>query len=148
MKAAFGAEAIGLGHELACNDLLARYPRDLRTWITGALGAPVTPAGRAIDPVNPRPWLAEIVGLHRRYRFERRFLPYKIDYSQASGTGNRGVWFWWTLESGRVYETWYRTSWQYGRQRRYLTVTDDGQIKDLTEDEVRAWLSGRSTSTS
>lgn len=131
MKAAFGAEVIGLGYERMSTKLLV-------------------PLGgrRAVDPVNARPWLAEITGPDPRYGYARKFLPSKTDYQAASSTGNRGVWFWWTLESGRVYQTRYRTSWAGGYQRRFIAVADDGNIIDLTEEEVRTWLSEVSVSTS
>lgn len=130
MKAAFGAEAIGLGHQLAVDALLAPF------------------GVRARDPLNPRPWVAEIVGQHPRYGYERRFLRPRIDYRKASSTANRGVWFWWTLESGHIYEASCRTSWNSGQIRRFVTVTEDGDIKDLTREEVDTWLSARSASTS
>jgi len=130
VKAAFGAEAIGFGHQLKVDAMLAPFGVRMR------------------DPVNPRPWVAEIVGRHPRYKYERRFLRPRIDYRKASSTANRGVWFWWTLESGRIYEIWRRTSWRYGRDHRFVTVTEDGDIQDLTREEVDAWLSARSASTS
>lgn len=139
MKAAFGAEAIGLGYEDDVNDTLAVLNPVTRRAVCDALDIP-SRGSRSTDPTNPRPWVAEIVGLHPRYRFERRFLGHKTDYRQTSGTRNRGVWFWWTLESGHVYEVSYRTSWGSGYQRRFITVTEHGEITDLNEKEVREWL--------
>jgi len=135
----YGAEAIGFGYEMDANKLLAPYPREARREIAKALGFDLL-GGRARDPVNPRPWVAEIVGVCPRYRFERVFLPPRIDYSNASSTGNRGVWFWWTLSSGRVYEAWRKTSWRYGRDRQFMSVTEEGDIRILSEEEVIAWL--------
>jgi hypothetical protein len=121
VKAAFGAEAIGLG---ASDNVTARM-----------LGM-----SRELNRMA-RPWVAEIVGPDDRYGWRRRFLSHKADYRQANGGGTRGVWFWWTLESGRVYEAKYRTTWSLSSiMQRFLTVDDDGEIKDLTEDEVREWM--------
>ncbi|MDG4795088.1 hypothetical protein [Micromonospora sp. WMMD1082] len=146
MKAAFGAEAIGLGYENQSTDLINGLPPDLRAPVADAVGVEWT--GRRVrDPINRRPWAAEIIGLHERYGFDRRFLTARVDYSDASSTGNRGVWFWWTFASGHVYEVSYRTSWGSGHHRRYLTVSDDGDVIDMSAEEVRQWLSAHPAST-
>lgn len=128
MKAAFSAEAIGLD---AATEVTARR-FGLYRWFYR----------------QSKPWVAEITGLCPRYGYARTFLRHKADYKNANSKGTRGVWFWWTLESGRIYETRYRTSWK-NVVHRFMTVTDEGDIKDLTEEEVRAWLASRgSASTS
>lgn len=40
-----------------------------------------------------KPWIAEITGTDPKYGFTRDFLTGQKDYSEASGAGNRGVWF-------------------------------------------------------
>lgn len=128
MKAAFSAEAIGLD---ASTELTARR-----------MGME-----RDFHRMN-RPWVAEIRGLSPRYGYDRQFLRAKADYKRANSRGSRGVVLWWTLESGRVYEARYRTSWKVW-EHRFIAVADDGDIKDLTEEEVRAWLASKgSASTS
>lgn len=86
-----------------------------------------------------RPWVARLAGLSDRYRYDREFVQAKADYREANSRGTRGVWFWWTLESGNVYETRYRTSWERWTHR-FLTVTPEGDVVDLTEEEVRTCL--------
>lgn len=143
MKAAFGAEAIGLNtDDPLCTAIVRAYPA-----IGDALGVTMR-GGRPVDECNPRPWVAEIVGPHPVYRWERRFLRPRWDYSRANGAGTRGIWWWWTLESGRIYEARYRTSWGSGMHRRLMTVGVDGDLVDLTEEEVEAWVSDCSASTS
>lgn len=147
MKAAFGAEAIGWGYDESAA-ALGQMARQFALAETAQLALP-TAGGRAVDPLNRKPWLAEITGLHPRYRFERRFLPAKVDYARASSTGNRGVWFWWTLDGGRVYQVRYRTSWSGGYHTRLLTVDETtGDVVDIDEGEVIRWLSTFSASTS
>lgn len=128
MKAAFGAELIGLD---TSTDITARM-----------LGM-----NREFNRMN-RPWVAELVALSERYGYARAFVRHKADYRQANSRGTRGIWFWWTLESGRVYEAKYRVTRSGGWVHRFVTVTDDGDIKDLTEEEVKACLSKDSASTS
>lgn len=128
MKAAFSAESIGLTASMEVS--ARRFGME-----------------REFHRMN-RPWVAELRGLSLRYGYERQFLKAKADYKRANSKGSRGVQLWWTLESGRVYETRYRTSWK-AWEHRFLAVTDEGDIKDLTEKEVRAWLeSAGSASTS
>lgn len=127
MKGVLGAEAIGL------------TPQEERTFQGFGLK----------DWANRRnrPWVAELLGFDLRYTYRREFVRPKIDYTHANSRGTRGVWFWWTLDSGRVYEARYRSTWTQWHHR-WLTVTADGDLKDLTEEEVRQWLSDRSASTS
>lgn len=148
MKGAFGAEAIGLGYA-ECVMAMGRLLTAFAPEHVDALGVQTDSRGQVIDPQNRRPWLAEIVGPHPRYRFERLFLPARVDYAQSSSTGNRGVWFWWTLEAGKVYQARHRTSWGAGYQDRYLSIEEtSGDLVDLTVEEVLTWLSDRSALTS
>lgn len=136
MKAAFGAEAIGCSSELASMNDLGRA-------MSTAAGA--DPSWFKLPDL--RPWVAEIVGYHERWRYDRRFLRPKVDYSQANSTRSRGMWFWWTLESGHFYQADYQTTW-HDRTRKFLIVTEDGDLSDATEEEVRAWLDATSGLTS
>jgi len=86
------------------------------------------------------------VGASDRYGWDREFLPAKVDFAEANGRGTRGIRYWWTLSTGAVYETRYRVTWDKWRHR-FLRVTDDGIIVDITAEEVPAWLSGDSAST-
>lgn len=127
--AAFGAEAIGAG-SWAELDMLE------------AMAAAAHPAVSAAVGRVPRlaPWVAEITGPHPRYRLERRFLRHKTDYARSNSKGTRGIWWWWTLESGCLYETWYRTSWS-ASERRFITVSGAGDIGDVSAEAAAAWAS-------
>lgn len=119
MKASFRAEAMGF------------QPHEERTY--RGLGIAQDMARRQ------RPWVAELTGLCPNYGFQRRFLRPKRDYADANSRGTRGVLFYWTLESGFLYETRYRSTWDRWHHR-FLLVTSDGEIQDVTEEEVRGWL--------
>lgn len=88
----------------------------------------------------PKPWVAEITGRDPAYGYQRRFLPAKRDTPAARGAQGDGVWLWWTLESGRVYQSRHLTGRRSGWTTRWLTVTDDGDVHDLTAEEVDQWL--------
>lgn len=89
---------------------------------------------------NPRkPWVAEIVGYHGKYGFERSFLPSKRNYSRANSSGSRGVELWFVLEFGKVYEVKAPQSWR-SIDRYFCRVNDDGDIIRMSKDEVGSWL--------
>jgi hypothetical protein len=125
VKAAFSAEAIGLGP----------VPR----W--GTRVAPGHSADRRL------PWVAEITGTDPRYGLAREFLPRKLDCRDANRSGERGVTCWWTLESGRLYQARYRVAWNKWVTR-WLTVSEDGDIRDVGEEEARQWANGISAAMS
>ena len=79
-------------------------------------------------------WVAEIVGFNQKYKYTRRFLKCKKDYSRANSKGSRGVFAEYILESGKIYDVKTRKS------RYFCTVNENGDIKELTEREVGEWL--------
>jgi hypothetical protein len=87
-------------------------------------------------------WAAEIVGVDAIYKFKRKFIRGKKDYSYASGSG-KGIFLEWVLESGRIYEISRKASRKYS-ERLFCTVTDEGIIQNLSEEEVIECLKRRS----
>lgn len=95
----------------------------------------------------PSGWVAEITGFDQKYKYARKFLKRKLDYSRANSKGSRGVYAEYILESGKIYDVKQQISWK--RVRRYFcTVNQDGDIVILSESEVVEWLKSRSESTS
>lgn len=80
-------------------------------------------------------WVAEIIGLHPKYKLERKFLKCNKDYSQSNSKGSRGIFAEYVLESGKVYDVKEQSTWKNSK-RYYCTVCDDGEIKKMTEEEV------------
>lgn len=124
MKAAFSAEAIGLG---------ARCE---------AVPDPDRPGEYTLG--KPRlPWVAEITGTDPRFGLRRVFVRGKFDCRGASRDGTRGVLAWWTLESGKVYQARYRTTWRQlpddAWVTRWLFVTGAGDVVDIPEEEAWQW---------
>jgi hypothetical protein len=117
MKAVFTAEAIGFGYSLR--------PRADRPQ-----------GGRVMD--GTRPWVDELAGLLGS-DYQRHPVLYKVDYRGVGRTGNRNVFFCWTLEAGRIYHARYRVAWN-DWQERFMTVNDAGEIAVVTEEQVRTWL--------
>jgi hypothetical protein len=98
-----------------------------------------------IDPERGRriqAWVAEIIGLDGEGKFVRSYLPGRTDYSRAKGRGQRGVFRYYILESGRVYDVAEQTD-RARFDRYYCTVDEDGDIVRLEREEVRARLMSR-----
>lgn len=110
-----------------------QYAREqLAGWIFSQIGEP---HGKPPSSVR-KPWVAEITGLCEKYGYERKFVKYKTQYVRGSGNCNRGVEMWFILESGKIYQAQCFSSWKK-RERSFLTVNDDGDVKEVTEEWVK-----------
>ncbi|MFW6033947.1 MAG: hypothetical protein ACOC9R_02325, partial [bacterium] len=118
--------------------------------VKATIGTEVTDRGytlqaRGVVVHRERPWVAEITG-HRGGDYARRFVRHQVDRRRANARETRGVWWWWVLESGRIYEMSLREDGRH--RRRFVTVDGGGDIIDMSRGEVDAWLAGgRSGST-
>lgn len=89
-----------------------------------------------------RAWVAEIVGHHPVYEYDRRFLePSGLDFSQANGSGSRGVRACYLLEEGRVYEVQEQISWH--RAERTFRTARVGIVVKVSPEELGALLQQR-----
>jgi len=119
----------------AIGDDRVKYDRLVQAEV-GQLG----PVAASMVATRPRrPWVAEIVGIHPLYRFERRFLRGNKDYSRANSIGSRGVYLYYQLMEGRIYEVNVLESWS--STDRYFCRVRHGRPIRLTETEVVACLS-------
>jgi hypothetical protein len=90
--------------------------------------------GTALFSFPPSAWVAEITGPDSKYKYQRKFLRLKKDYSRSNSKGSRGVYAEYILDSGRLYEV------KDFKNRYFCTVSDDGDIIKLNESEVQEWL--------
>lgn len=90
------------------------------------------------QPVRGVPWVAEITG-RARASYVRRFLRPNIDRSQSNSTGTRGVQYHWDLKINTVYQAYYPQTWSKAR-RVFLRANPDGTVREVTREEVEAWL--------
>lgn len=80
-------------------------------------------------------FVAEITGFHPKFKYERRFLKPQKDYKNASSTGNRMVYAYYILETGKIYDVLKPVSWK-NSHRYFCTVDKDGNIITLEKKEV------------
>lgn len=84
-------------------------------------------------------WVAQISGTHPKWKYERQFLRPKKDYRKSNSTGSRGIYLWYILDAGNVYEV-KRPISRKRFERFFCTITNAGEIEKITEDEVNEWL--------
>lgn len=120
------------------------YCRVERTTFNLRLEAIDFEAGRRIQEIESflgeegfkprRPWVAEIIGVHPKYKFNRSFLRYNISYEEAESQGDRGVYFFYELSNDKIYEVHDLVSRK--RVDRYFCKVESGSLVKITEDEV------------
>jgi hypothetical protein len=127
MKAQLKIEAIGDN----INQISAFFTRMTDDMVPG-LGT-MTFGGKPF-----RYWCARIVGFDPVYKYCREFIRPKKDYSQANSKGSRGVWLYFLLESGFVYEA------KSSKRRFFCEVNTDGNVVDVSKEYVDEWISEHS----
>lgn len=90
------------------------------------------------EPIPSPCWIAEIKGFGIRYRFDRVFVNGNVDYSKSNSKGTRGIFIWYVLESGHIYEVKESLSWSRIEQY-FCHVSDDGETIKIPEKEVEAF---------
>lgn len=95
--------------------------------------------GARLRMFRPRlPWVARIDGPDPRYGLARVFLDGRRSYRHASRTGSRGIWQWYELHEGHIYEVFApltATKWD-----RYFCRVLNGQIKRIDKEDVASCL--------
>jgi hypothetical protein len=127
MRASIGIEAIG--------DNTYQY---MRLW-TGVLNDGISGLGDSLGCPKPDYWVAMIVGRDNKYGYSRQFLKPKKDYAHANSQGSRGVYLWYILDSGYVYEVSAPKNWNK-TERYFCTVTDGGDICRVEKEYVDQWV--------
>lgn len=89
------------------------------------------------DP--PSGWVAEITGYNQKYKYARKFLKCRKDYSRANSKGSRGIFAEYILESGKIYEIKRQISWK-NAERFFCIVDNDGNIRRIDEGKVKEML--------
>jgi hypothetical protein len=92
---------------------------------------------RIVGSIPPPVWVAEITGRDPKYKYARKFLRYKKDYSQSNSKGTRGIYAVYVIDDGRIYEV------KDGKQR-YFCIVQDWKIKQIDLEYVESWLGGKS----
>lgn len=85
-----------------------------------------------------REWCAEITGTDPKYRFARRFLAANVSYREANSVGSRGVFAFYNLENGKLYEI--KEPVSRARTDRYFAIVENNQLQRITEAEATEWL--------
>lgn len=96
------------------------------------------PGPRCKQGLPPSCWCARITGADPRYGLAREFIRGLKDYDRANGTQSRGVFMYYTLETGHYYEVKRQYSWK-NYERFFCRVTDEGDVVRVEKEEVIEW---------
>lgn len=112
--------------------------------------------GKVIDQVFPgssekvigqkrikMPWVAEIIGVDKKFGFKRQFLNGNWDRTKSNAVGSRGTRLCFVIESEKLYEVKSPVSWR-SVDRYFCIVNDLGEIIKITETEAKTWLKNHS----
>ena len=83
------------------------------------------------------PWCAQIVGVRVDGTLKRVFVQGLKSYEFSSGTGNRGVYYWFILQDG-FYEVHEHISW--GKSDRYFCRVLDGVLVKVDKKDLMICL--------
>lgn len=100
------------------------------------------PPAHLFKPLPQRPWVAEIRGLNSQIGFDRVFLRGVKDYSQSNGSASRGVYLYFYLDDGKIYEVHEPRGWK--KFDRYFVRYNGFEKETLSRDEVLRCLNARS----
>jgi hypothetical protein len=82
---------------------------------------------------NTKCWVAEILG-HTPNGYDRKFVSHRRDYTHANSRATRGVYCWYLLDEGKIYEVQEQVSWK--NAERYFCVVRNGEIERISRQEV------------
>jgi hypothetical protein len=85
-----------------------------------------------------RAWIAEIVGIHPKWKFTRKFKRGKRDFTHASRNASRGVYFYYVLQPGTIYEISNPLS-NKNTDRYFCRIENEEEVR-MNEQEVLMWL--------
>jgi hypothetical protein len=114
----------------------------MRLW-TNIVNEAVPGLGTMTFGWKPSYWVARITGFDPTYKYKREFLRGRKDYKYANSKGSRGVFVYYILESGNIYEVKKRS-----KNRFFCMVDDEGDIIHIDEDDVKQWINDHSESAS
>lgn len=85
-----------------------------------------------------RYWVAEIIELDEKWKFKRKFIDGKKDFSNANKRASRGVYLFYTLSPYKIYDVSSPISNSY-TDRYYCRIENNQEIR-MSEQEVKEWL--------
>lgn len=85
-----------------------------------------------------RPWVAEITQISSAGGIERTFLDGLKDYTKTDSSGSRGIYFYYHLYPGRLYEVCHYLDWK--REDRYFCKVVDGKIVRIPARDIHTEL--------
>lgn len=88
-----------------------------------------------------RYWVAEIIGEDTKFKFKRKFLKGKIDFTESNHRAAHGVYIYCLLSTNKIYEISSPVSNKH--TNRYYCRVENGEEIRMGEQEVIMWLKDR-----
>jgi hypothetical protein len=85
-------------------------------------------------PSRPNPWVARLMGLDDRWRFQRKFVRGYYDYTYSTKGTGKNTYMYFPMPPG-IYEVYYPTSWKH-EFRGFIQVDETGDLHEITHNEV------------
>jgi hypothetical protein len=108
--------------------------QEMKAWTTLANAASPGLGDRTFGKPFTGPWCAKITGKDTYYGYKREFVQGKKDYTHANSKGSRGVFVYFLVESGFVYEV------KGSRRRYFCAVLENGDIAEISKEDVEEWI--------
>jgi hypothetical protein len=108
--------------------------QEMKAWTTLCNAASPGLGNRTFGKPLTGPWVAKITGKDCHYGYRREFIQGKKDYTHANSKGSRGVFCFFMVETGHVYEA------KSLRRRYFCKVDGDGEIIEITKKDVDEWI--------
>jgi len=97
-------------------------------------------AGDLLLPtVKQNYWVAKICGFDNKFGYAREFIRGKTDYRNTNSKGSRGVYIYFILDSGYVYEIFQPITWIKSK-RWFGLVSENGDVVEINKEDVNQWL--------
>jgi hypothetical protein len=108
--------------------------QDMKFWTTLTNDLSPGLGDRTFGNMPASYWVARIAGKDLHFGYKREFLRGNKDYTHSNSKGSRGIFVFFLLESENIYEV------KNTRRRYFCKVDDDGDIIEITKDEVQKWI--------
>jgi hypothetical protein len=95
-------------------------------------------AAGAMGLLGDRPFVKRLVCIDAAGNITKSALRGKKCYQDSSGTGARGVYYWYQLKEGLCYQIQRQVSW--ARTERIFVYAHNSSLIEISEDQARRWL--------
>lgn len=113
----------------------------LHLWRQGRLHMSADNVRMCKSLLGRRPFVKLVTGVDHAGVPTKRAVKGHKDFSQAQGTGGRGIFYWFTLKDGECYQIQQQMSWK--KSERTYVVVRNGTLVEATEEQAARYAAAR-----